>query len=76
MNMFNTAHCVSVLPQAGFAPLDNELVLTSDEMFAQVVQNHSLSHLVYVGYAANRDVLWGDGAPLPPPRATENSNFW
>ena len=42
-------------------PARGEFVLNSTAQLAQVVRDFSLTKLLYCGYAANRELLWGDG---------------
>ncbi len=43
------------------APNPGEFVLNSTAQFAQVVRDFSFTNLLYCGYAANRELMWGDG---------------
>lgn len=43
------------------APNPGEFVVNSTAQLAQVVRDFSLTNLLYCGYAANRELLWGDG---------------
>lgn len=42
-------------------PLPREHVCNSTTAFTQVLADYTINHLIYVGYAANREVMWGDG---------------
>ncbi len=51
--------------QLAYEPLSAEFVLNSTAQLAQVVRDFSLTKLLYCGYAANREVMWGAGGLAP-----------